>query len=71
MSSATVSRQLSFDSEFNSLREAPQPEVEVYCNLRDITVPIDNDITFGVETDTDRIVVDDPGSQTLLAVGDM
>jgi hypothetical protein len=44
---------------------------EVLCNLREISIPVDNDVVFGVDSDNDTIVVNDPGSQKFLRSGDM
>lgn len=43
---------------------------EVLCNLRDILVPIDNDIVFEVD-ENDSIKISSPGSCLEVKTGDM
>lgn len=47
-----------------------EPIPEVFCNLKDIEVPIDNDIVFEVD-ENDSIKISSPGTCTGLRPGDM
>jgi hypothetical protein len=46
------------------------PIPEVLCNLKDIVVPIDNDIIFEVD-ESDSIRISSPGTCSELKAGDM
>jgi hypothetical protein len=50
--------------------ETSVPIPEVLCNLKDIEVPIDNDILFEVD-ENDSIRISSPGTCTELKTGDM
>lgn len=45
--------------------------VEILCNLTEVSIPVDNDIVFGVDSERDTIIVDNPGSHQYLHSGDM
>ena len=52
-------------------KEENEPSIpEVFCNLKDIEVPIDNDIIFEVD-ENDSIKVSSPGTCSDLKYGDM
>ena len=66
MLSAIAQRQLSPSS---TIVDSDSPE-EVLCNLKDIVIPVDNNIVFGVDSDNDTIIVNDPGCEPSLGCGD-
>mmetsp|Transcript_16549 Transcript_16549/g.24894 ORF Transcript_16549/g.24894 Transcript_16549/m.24894 type:complete len:491 (-) Transcript_16549:171-1643(-) len=51
--------------------EASCASPELLCNLKDIEIPVDNDVVFAVNEDDDSIVISDAGSITDLTSGDI